>query len=331
MLFLLWSSLAVCDSLTVVAVGDTLLASDYPDRRKMPPREGRELFEHVHPYLKGNILFGNLEGTLSSVEESNKCAWLNICYAFRTPPAYARFLKKHGFDVVNLANNHIQDFGEKGLQETMGTLNQYGIQFFGPRQHETTIVNIQGWTVGFFGVATTTCCVHINDWQESIQFVTDLERKVDLVVVSFHAGAEGQGAAHVSGEREFYHGEDRGNVKAFAHAMIDAGADLVLGHGPHILRGMEFYRHRLIAYSLGNFLGYLKFNTSGDLRYAMILKATLARGGEIQKVAVIPLILSEYVIPEFDPDGGSLTFLNRLSQEDFGKSGVILRGNGQWP
>lgn len=316
---------------SLVAVGDTMLASNYPDEKKMPPNGGLELFEKVQPYLQGNLLFGNLEGTLSTVEESSKCKKYKVCYAFRTPPHYTHLLKENGFDVFSLANNHIRDFGEEGIQETIETLDQYGIQSFGPHTRETTIVNIQGWKVGFFGVSTTSCCVHINEWRRSARFVRNLKEKVDLVVVSFHAGAEGKEAAHVLGEKEYYYGEERGNVKAFAHSMIDAGADLLLGHGPHILRGMELYRGRLIAYSLGNFLGYLKFNTSENLKYSMILKATLAGSGELRKVEVVPLLLSEHVIPEFDPRGGSLSFLNQLSSKDFGKNGVILGKNGHWP
>ena len=85
----------------------------------------------------------------------------------------------------------------------------------------------------------------------------------DIVIVSFHGGAEGNGAEMLPFAREIFAGEDRGNVVEFAHAMVDAGADLVLGHGPHVVRPMELYRDRLIAYSLGNFATYYGISVEG--------------------------------------------------------------------
>src|SRR5204863_2221734 len=108
-------------------------------------------------------------------------------------------------------------------------------------------------------------------------------RRADLVVCAIHAGAEGTSAVHVTGAEELYLGEDRGNAEAFAHMAVDAGADLVLGSGPHVLRGMEFYRDRLIAYSMGNFAGYHDFALDGVLADSAILRLTLAADGAFRR------------------------------------------------
>src|SRR4029079_4437742 len=91
------------------------------------------------------------------------------------------------------------------------------------------------------------------------------DRWADLVVVTMHAGAEGSDHQHVRPGNECFLGENRGNSVAFAHSVVRAGADLVVGTGPHVLRGMEWYRGRLIAYSLGNFAGYDVFSLGGPL------------------------------------------------------------------
>src|SRR5438477_12763364 len=113
----------------------------------------------------------------------------------------------------------------------------------------------------------------------------------DVVVVYMHAGAEGSAALHVTGGEETYAGEDRGNPKAFAHMAVGAGADLVIASGPHVLRGMEFYRGRLIAYSLGDFAGYRNFSTVGTLGQSCVLRVRLRGDGTFEWGRVVSLRL----------------------------------------
>ena len=115
----------------------------------------------------------------------------------------------------------------------------------------------------------------LNDPQIGLPLVADLAAKHDIVIVSFHGGAEGNGAEVLPFAREIFAGEDRGNVVEFAHAMIDAGADIVLGHGPHVVRPLEIYKDRLIAYSLGNFATYYGISVEGIRGIAPILLVTL--------------------------------------------------------
>ena len=122
-----------------------------------------------------------------------------------------------------------------------------------------------------------------------------------------HAGAEGSGAAHVTDRDEYYLGEDRGNAEAFAHMAIDAGASLVIASGPHVLRGMQFYKHHLIAYSLGNFAGYGNFSTGGDLAVSVILRVTLSSAGRFERARIYPIQLTRDGQPV--PGGGAVTLV----------------------
>ena len=104
----------------------------------------------------------------------------------------------------------------------------------------------------------------------------------ELVVVMFHGGAEGSDRTHVPSGTETFLGENRGDLRRFTHAVIDAGADLVVGSGPHVLRGMEVYRGRLIAYSMGNFGGYKVFGLGGVLSTSGVLQVTLSPDGRFR-------------------------------------------------
>jgi hypothetical protein len=141
-----------------------------------------------------------------------------------------------------------------------------------------------------------------------------------------HAGAEGSAADHVTGREEHYLGEDRGNPEAFAHMAIDAGASLVIASGPHVLRGMQFYRGHLIAYSLGNFAGYGNFATGGDLDMSVILHVTLAATGRFEGARIYPIRFTGTGRPA--PGGGAIAFVARLSVADFGSSAARIQRSG---
>jgi hypothetical protein len=132
--------------------------------------------------------------------------------------------------------------------------------------------------------------------------VTELAAKHDIVIVSFHGGAEGNGAEVLPFAREIFAGEDRGNVVEFAHAMIDAGADIVLGHGPHVVRPLEIYKDRLIAYSLGNFATYYGISVEGIRGIAPILLATFDDEGRFVSGKIEPTIQLRPAGPSIDPD-----------------------------
>ena len=134
---------------------------------------------------------------------------------------------------------------------------------------------------------------------------------------------------HLTGQDEIYGGENRGNPEAFARMAIDAGADLIIGYSPHVLRAMEIYHHRLIAYSLGNFAGYHNFTLGGDLGISGILQAKLAADGRFQSGRFVSTTLTGPGQPEFDPGGHGAALIEQLSREDLGARGAHVSSDGR--
>ena len=205
-------------------------------------------------------MIANLEGTFS-VGGTSKCAGLDSskCYAFQAPPKNASALTWAGIDLVSLANNHTHDYLAQGMTQTVGTLEANKIAYTG-LPDQVSVVDVQGVRVGVVGFSPYPWNASILDIPAAQELVRKAAARVDLVVVLMHAGAEGADQTHTPTGDEVAYGEDRGRTRDFAHAVVDAGADLVLGSGPHVVRGIERYHDRLIAYSLGNFAGWHNFS-----------------------------------------------------------------------
>jgi poly-gamma-glutamate capsule biosynthesis protein CapA/YwtB (metallophosphatase superfamily) len=311
--------------ITIAAVGDTMLGNT----PELPPEPATYL-DPVAGELRADIVFGNLEGTLTDVAESPKCegAKPGQCYAFRMPPEYAGYLADAGFTLMSNANNHSYDFGEAGLDETVAALHEAGIQQTG-LPGELTVLKIDGRRVAFVGFAPYSYAASLTDLEGARALIEEAGALADVVVATIHAGAEGSDAGHVSGGEEIYLGEDRGNPVEFAHLAVDAGADLVLGSGPHVLRGIELYKHRLLAYSLGNFSGFHNFATEGALGESVVLHVTLAPDGAFRAGHLASLRLVEAGQPVPDPNGEAAATIASLSAEDFGPTAIDVGADGQ--
>jgi poly-gamma-glutamate capsule biosynthesis protein CapA/YwtB (metallophosphatase superfamily) len=308
------------------AVGDTMLGNT----PELPADPGSYL-DPVKRQLTGDVVFGNLEGTLTDVYESPKCgddAPSGSCYAFRTPPSYARYLAAAGFTVMNNANNHSYDFGQAGLDQTIAALHKAGIAQDG-LPGKITVVKAGGERVAFVGFAPYAQTGSLLDLEAARKLIHYAARRSPIVVVAIHAGAEGSDAQHVTGGEETYLGEDRGNPEAFAKMAIRAGADLVLGSGPHVLRGMEIYRDRLIAYSLGNFSGFHNFDISGVLGASAVLHVTVEEDGAFRSGRIASVRMVEAGRPVLDSSGEGADLIRKLSHEDLGKSAVRIGGDGR--
>lgn len=249
------------------------------------------------------------------------------CFAFRMPPSYASVLRAAGFTVLNSANNHSHDFGARGVADTTAALKSAGIAQTGlPGQ--IAIVDDAGVRVAFVGFAPYANTNNLLDDVKARQLIASAKQEAELVVVYMHAGAEGSTATHVTGADERYLGEDRGNAEAFAHAAVDAGADLVLASGPHVLRGMEYYHGHLIAYSLGNFAGYHNFGTSGTLGLSGVLRVGLGRDGHAVTARFTSTTLDANGRPAIDPRHRAADLVNELSAADFGASAALIAADG---
>ncbi len=300
----------------IIAVGDIMMGSTFP-QSFLPPDNGRHLFGNVRAILsRGDITFGNLEETLNRNCKSLKSVKHGRVYAFRSPPEYAGLLTGAGFTVVSLANNHAMDFGECGLIETRDALRKAGLQFadkdgniatfkFGQR----TVVLL---AVGFGNPPGS--IVHPKEILEKIEAFSG---KFDIVIVSVHAGKEGLKALHTKNETEIYLGENRGNIVQFAHDAIDAGADLIIGHGPHVPRAMEIYRDRLIIYSLGNFCTYGWISIKGEKGLAPIAEVIIDSRGRFIRGRIYSFMQVPPGYPVKDPEERAFKLIKKLSLEDF--------------
>jgi hypothetical protein len=317
----------------VAAVGDIMLGTTFPDESKgalLPPDDGAGLLGEVAPLLAAaDVAFGNLEGPLLDDGPSEKCARSKPgrCYAFRVPTRYAAHLERAGFDVLSVANNHVGDFGDPGRASTRAALERHGIRWSGA-PGELARLEVRGTRVGLVAFSTSGGTNDVRDLEGARRIVEGLAAEADVVVVSFHGGAEGAAHQHVPEGKEEFLGEDRGDLRAFARTVVDAGADLVLGHGPHVVRGMEVYRGRLVAYSLGNFATYGPFNLAGPNGLTLVLEVRLAADGAFLGGRIHPARQVKPGGPRLDAAGEVIGVVRRLSREDFGPAAVEVSDDG---
>jgi poly-gamma-glutamate capsule biosynthesis protein CapA/YwtB (metallophosphatase superfamily) len=306
----------------IAAVGD----SELGNTPKLPAN-ATTYFAPVRAALAAPIEFGNLEGTMTNGTDSKCAPTSSECYAFRVPPSYAHIYRTAGFKVLNSANNHSHDFGVQGVIDTSAALRSAGIVQAGlPGQ--IGIVRDGTTKVAFVDFAPYDNTNNLLDFTAAAHLIARAHRLAKLVVVYMHAGAEGSNADHVTKATEYYVGEDRGNPYAFAHAAIVDGADLVLASGPHVLRGMQFYRGHLIAYSLGDFENYYDFSSSGTLALSGILHVSLTPAGKYVMGRFTSLLLSTAGQATLDPRHAAAAFVNQLSREDFGTTAAIISASG---
>jgi poly-gamma-glutamate capsule biosynthesis protein CapA/YwtB (metallophosphatase superfamily) len=318
-------------TVSFAAAGDTMMGTDTrKGPRGLAAGNGEGLFTGVGEWMKAaDVAFLNLEGPMGDGIPVTKCGPKSSnCYAFLTPTRYVAALTGMGVDMVSLANNHGWDAGKAGMSQSMATLDAAGIGHSG-LPGDVAIVERNGVKIGMVAAATSGCCLNINKIDDVTQAIRALDAQVDIVVLSFHGGAEGSKHRHVPGRLEIAWGEKRGDVKKLARAAVDAGADLVLGHGPHVLRGMEVYRNRLVVYSMGNFCGYNQFGTRGGYGgTSVVVEASLAANGVLTAARIRPVALDGLARPRPDDKGKAWEQIRTLSAADFPETGVGIGADG---
>lgn len=326
----------------------------------VPPSEGRGLLDAAHPELQADLVVGNFEGVLGDSGITYKCgpegrrvpdpdtvaakppprprsarsrpSPPRACYAFLTPPALAPRLVEAGFTHLNLANNHANDFGPEGRAATERILDSLGVRTYGPLGSlavDTLRRGDSATVVGLVGFTTYPHSYDLLDIPRSAAVVDSVRDLVDLLVVTFHGGAEGARALHVPEAAESLGSEPRGDLRAWARSVIDAGADAVVGHGPHVLRGIEYYRGRPIMYSLGNFLTYRGFNLAGPLGQTGVLRLEAAPDRRWRRIRFSPMSQVPGRGPVPDSTGAVLELMRTLSREDFGATAARIREDGE--
>lgn len=316
------------DTVTVALTGDILMGTTFPTER-LPRNNGQDLFRDAAPLLTAaDLTVGNLEGTLCNGGTTKKKV-SNVSYAFRTPTSYVGLLVETGYDFVSMANNHARDFGEEGIVSTEHTLESAGIRFAGIRgRTEKTIVERNGVKYGLcaFGHNEYT----LKTWETATvaRILDSLRQEADIVVVSFHGGAEGAAHSHLPNGMETYLNEQRGNLREFAHFCIDHGADIVYGHGPHVPRCIELYQDRFIAYSLGNFCTPYGINISGVSGLAPLIAVRATTEGKFVDARIHSFKQVYGEGPRTDSQAGAARQIRTLTAADIPDSNLEISDDG---
>ncbi len=324
------------DLVSINSVGDILMGSMFPNK-VLPPKDGKTLFKWVKKYLtseNANIILGNLEGAVTSLpnSKSRKRYVPKRSYSFRMPPRYMKHLKDAGFNVLTTANNHAYDFGWEGARDTRKHLKKHGFKYTGNKD-EVAYMDVNGIKVGIIGFSTYYKFGHnsILKVKKSMALIRKASKTCDVLVITFHGGTEGEKALHIKNKFEYLWSDPRGNVMEFSRKAIDNGADLVVGHGPHVPRAMEVYKDRLIAYSLGNFCTYT-MSAKGHKKYSLILNAKFNKQGKFVVGKIIPIM--QYTnwpltaIPYYDKKGRSIKLIRKLSYGDIKNNLIHIADDG---
>jgi hypothetical protein len=319
-------------NLIITGVGDIMLGSSFPSVRMLPPHDNPYLLlESVADTLiSSDITFGNLEGSfLNSGDPVKKCKDTSLCYLFRMPERYISALTATGFDILSLANNHFGDFGLPSRMRTKEILDSVGIHYAGLIEDPWSIFLKDSVLYGFCAFAPNAGTVNINDLEKAGEIVKMLADTCNIVIVSFHGGSEGADFQNVPKRNEMFHGEDRGDVYKFAHTMIDNGADIVFGQGPHVTRAVEVYKNRFIGYSLGNFCTYGRFNLAGPNGLAPIIKLNVDMTGRFLSGRLIPVYQPWPGGVKYDISGRVITKIRDLTAADFPDAVINISEKGE--
>ncbi len=328
----LWAGLTAMaqsvDTLTLAFTGDIMMGTTYP-KRQLPPEDGRQLFKHVAPIIgSADLAAGNLEGSLCDGGTSTK-RLSKISYAFRTPVSYAPLLREAGYDFLSLANNHVNDFGDGGIASTMAALDGIGIKYAGLKDRcEWTVLEKNGRRYGFCAFSHNQKTCDHRDLETVRRIITELRAAADFVIVSFHGGAEGSAHNRLPYGRETFCGENRGSIRELAHFCIDAGADVVFGHGPHVLRAVEVYKNHFIAYSLGNFCTPYGINLAGISGYAPVVTVRVLSDGRFVDGQIHSFIQQRGAGPLPDTQHRVAKEMKRLTELDVPNTPIRISDTG---
>jgi hypothetical protein len=310
----------------ILGVGDVMMGSDYPqpimDARVAPGAEPAAMVGSPLAQLlrSGDVMFGNYEGTLHTLSSGAKlCRNPTQCYVFRSPPYHAEILRRVGFNLMSQANNHAGDFGDAGRMATFENLRRAGIAVAGPDKDgmRTTVLRLRdGTRVGLAAFGHNPGLMWLTDLGRAQRVVAELKRQSDIVIVSFHGGGEGTNYTRVPRQTEIFLNENRGDVYRFAHAVVDAGARIVFGHGPHVPRAIDVYKGAFIAYSLGNFWTYGRFNLKGPNGVAPVAEVNIDKLGHIHSVRLHSVAQDHPGGPRLDPNGGAAKLIAQLTAQD---------------
>lgn len=316
------------DTLTIAMTGDVMMGTTFPSVM-LPENNGKDLFRDATPILsRADVAIGNLEGVIADDGKSRKGSG-KYSYSFRTPTSYAPLLTEAGFDYMCMANNHANDFGLEGIESTEAALDKEGILYSGINgRRECATLTRKGKKIGICAFGHNSYTIKHTNLETVKTIVDSLVSTCDIVIVTFHGGAEGRDKAHLPYGQETFLGENRGSLREFAHFCIDRGADVVFGHGPHVTRAAEVYKGKFIAYSLGNFCTPYGMSLTGISGHAPIVEIKIDDDGTFLKGQIYPMIQTRGIGPRTDNSGAVNKQIKRLSETDIPQSEAKISEDG---
>ena len=322
----------ILDTISIIGVGDMMLGTNFPvSPNYLPPNNDCSslISPVVHILRDADLTFGNSEGVFSDKPElARPCNDPKWCYRFSMPEKYVNCFTDAGFDVVSIGNNHLSDLGAYGRKNTVKVLQEAGLHFAGLTTHPTDTFTLNGIKYGFCAFAPNQGTCQITDYALLERTVKSLKQDCQIVIVSFHGGAEGSRHEHLTRKTETFLGQNRGNVYKFAHTAVDSGADIVFGHGPHVTRAVEVYKNRFIAYSMGNFCTYRRFNIKGVSGIAPIIKVYVNGNGEFIKGKITATYQNKMTGTKLDPNNRVIVRMQELIKQDIPESVIEIKNNG---
>lgn len=314
-------------NVSIAMCGDIMLGTTYP-HAKLPPNDGKEIFVEADSILRSvDAACGNLEGVLADSGRPRKHPGPRS-FSFLMPTKNVGCLVEAGFDFLGIANNHIYDFWDEGRSSTINTLKGVGLGVAGTQETQSSIKTLNGVTFGFCAFGHEDYSLRTQDSVTVKRIITDLRKKCDIVIVCFHGGCEGSACRHLPYDTEIFYGDDRGNLLQFTHQCIDYGADIVYGHGPHVVRAIELYKGHLIAYSLGNFATPVGMGVAGLTGYAPLLTATLDGKGQFVSGKINGFVQQPGKGPRHDKAGVVVKEIRSLTLDDIKDNKLSIADDG---
>ena len=277
------------------------------------PQINRNAFTEFMPLLsKADLVLGNLEGPITDANTPRKPYVPGRSYSFHYPVETAQLLKKANFHILSIANNHAQDYGPTGFADTQRHLTAAGIEHTGLKG-SYVIRPVKGIKIGVIALAHYPMYNNVLEIEATAKLVAEVRAKSDLVILFYQLGGEGDAYAMITNEDEVFLGEQRGNARKFATAMIKAGAGALIAHGPHLVRAAECINGVPVLHSIGNFVGAGGLSAQNLANVSTFPEMMFDASGKFKSVRIVPVTFTPERLPKIDPTGRSVHLINWLN------------------
>jgi hypothetical protein len=292
--------------LRIAAVGDLVFSEN--------SQVNRLAFRDFAPYLnQADLALGNLEGAITTHPTPRKPYIPGRSYAFRFPVDTADVLKRANFHILSIANNHSNDYGPIGFADTQQHLSAAGLEHTGLKG-SFVIRQVKGLRVGVIALAHYPAYNNVLEIEATARLVTEVRSKADVVVLFYQLGGEGDAHALLSNDDAVFLGEQRGNARRFAAAMVKAGASALIGHGPHLVRAAECIDGVPVLHSIGNFVSSGGLSVRSLANLTVFAEIVFDPSGRFKGVRVIPATFDKDRLPIIDPTGRALHLINGFNR-----------------